>query len=251
MSMACLVCGASVEETLGALCPDCGVAPSQLTERQLREAEALEARIEGEIVKRSEAYDAATRASEEAVLDARAAVEAVEDLIDIPDEEAQRIADAVRAEHLEAFKRAQQLRRGLRVGLPIAVAVVALLAAWFLYAQARYEGVTYRAVFTSGVTDSAPTDQLERAPIDGERIYLWVSWSGLPDGGHDYRIRVTDGAGTVVWDSPWSFESQGTKTTWSHYKPKPGLDAPGLWRFEIFLGGTKILEERLPVEASP
>ncbi len=73
----------------------------------------------------------------------------------------------------------------------------------------------------------------------------------MPKGEHDYLVRVFDGAGAVVPESPYQFQVSGTATTnvWSSYQPKPAIDAPGMWTFKVSLGGEELLVKRIQVGA--
>ena len=106
-----------------------------------------------------------------------------------------------------------------------------------------------RVVFTSALDDEdEPTDRLLRASFRQEKLYLWIHWFDLDPAAHLYRYEVVDGSGRVVRVGEIDM-SPGDAITWHGHTLSPVLEAPGVWRFRIYIDGRLRIEPSLEVAA--
>lgn len=218
-------------------------------DRDATNDEVDSAEIEDEIIERGLALDAERRRERGEKWASEGAVEALEELTDLSHEEAEQIADQVRVDvQRRGERRGKLLRRGLVAGLLTAILVV-LTVSYDRHVQGLYDEVTATASFTTGLTsDNWPINDVQEYDLaSGDRIYMFIRWRNLPDRSHDYQIRITDGANHVVLDDDWEFSASGSHDTWSTLMPQAQFDAPGDWRFEIYLHGIRMLEQHLRV----
>jgi hypothetical protein len=107
-------------------------------------------------------------------------------------------------------------------------------------------------VFTSRVDDDfRPVDRLERAPLSSDGIAIFVRWFDLgTDAERHYRCEIRDGSSQLVSLSEMTLHP--TRSTWetqSRYEPNPAVDAPGTWRFRVFIDDELRVEAALEVSA--
>ena len=110
-------------------------------------------------------------------------------------------------------------------------------------------GLRTRVVFTDGLSEhNDPVNELHRIPISDAPLYVHVGWLDIPPGEHGYKLEIYDGAGELVNVQRMRFENtEASWNTFSWYRPKPGVDAPGTWRFEIFLDGARVVSSELEI----
>ena len=111
----------------------------------------------------------------------------------------------------------------------------------------------YRLIFTTGLaSDNQPKNDLKQISINDGQIVVYVDWFLLPIREHDYLCKIFDGRGTLVYVDQMKFDVHiGNYWTASSYTFKRFVDAPGAWRFEIFLDGERAIQRTLDVLPSP
>ncbi len=244
----CALCGTELTDAERAAgeCSHCAAPVGPLDTLDRQRAADLNERIQAEIVRRGlkRQHDP----GRDGALDVEAAIEVLEEAEGYSDSEARTLAAEVRAEMVEEAGRRARNRRTLPRRLAITAFVLGGAWFWYQYRSGRYDEVTCKTLFTSAVKDSAPTDELERASFDMGSLTLFIRWQGLPPSEHDYRLLVTDGKGQTAWDSDWKFSSgRGSKSTWSTHRFRPGVEAPGNWRFQVFLDGKPITAPEIEI----
>ena len=230
----------------------------------------LEKQIEDEIYRRVKEREKAYKERQFEDIEEKAAVEAIEEITELPDEEVERIAREVRSDfNTEENKHLKNRINIFRFGsAAIGAIIIVCLCIWYYnyHVEADEEGssdipkitygskneISYRVVFTTEVDENYhPVDAINKVSLDIDMIYLYITWQNLPVGNHKYRIRVVDGVGSLVWDYFWEYNNKNLiDNTWLTYKPKKAVDKPGRWQFEIYLDGIKMFEKFLQVESS-
>ncbi|MFQ5631078.1 MAG: tetratricopeptide repeat protein, partial [bacterium] len=108
---------------------------------------------------------------------------------------------------------------------------------------------TNTAIFTTGLSErDLPVDNIEQIPITRDRVYVYTYWNGLTDEEHSYLCKIYDGDGRNVSENSMKITPRrGHWRTWTWYYFNERQDAPGDWRFEIFLDGKLTIEKTLVV----
>lgn len=109
--------------------------------------------------------------------------------------------------------------------------------------------ITYRSVFTTGLQNELPIDNVEKIHIDTEKIYIFVYWYNLKaNKKYQYKCNIYDGEKNLVTTSAMIFKPSNISwNTQTWYKISSKVDKPGNWKFEIFLENKKIFEKYLKV----
>ena len=109
--------------------------------------------------------------------------------------------------------------------------------------------ITYRPIFTTGIQNELPIDNVDEISIDTERIYIFVYWYNLKAGkNYQYKCNIYDGEGFLIATSSMKFKPTDTSwNTWTWYYISSSVDKPGEWKFEIFLKNKKVFEKYLTV----
>lgn len=184
-------------------------------------------------------------------------IQALKEVTHVPPDEIDRIARNVQKEITQSYHAKITHQKFLKKVLIISALLISLVGtaflSYFLYKNHQYSKITYTAVFTNRVDEKTyePVDRLKVCSIYQKYITIYVLWKNLPEGLHDYNIKVYDGEKNMVWDSDWEFTSYGTRETWSNYRPKENVDKPGLWQFKITLDGYEIVDEQIKVTDEP
>ena len=230
----------------------------------------IEKQIEDEIYRRVKAREKAHNEQKLDDIEERAAIEAIEEITELPDREVEQIAREVRSEfNAWASKPLKKNSNIFRFALAaIGIFFIVSLIIWYFSNQVdsnkndypdipkitygTTNDISYRAVFTTEVDgDYHPVDAINKIPLNIDMVYLYITWQNLPVGYHKYRIRVFDGAGTVIWDYFWDYTNKNLNdNTWLNYKPKIAVDKPGRWQFELYIDEVKMFEKFLMVESS-
>jgi len=76
-------------------------------------------------------------------------------------------------------------------------------------------------------------------------FYIYTRWYSInPGRNYEYRIKLFDGSGNIVWDSRTSLEPDDyTCSIWSSYRPDIRTEKAGQWKAEIYLEGQKMGEK--------
>ena len=104
-----------------------------------------------------------------------------------------------------------------------------------------------KAIFTTGLKDDRPINDLKQVSINDKRVYIFVDWN-LPLRRYTYRAEIFDAAGTLIVKHPMAFTVDNTAwwtCTWLDVKKDVG--EPGKLKFEIYLDDRKMVEEYLTV----
>ena len=68
---------------------------------------------------------------------------------------------------------------------------------------------------------------------------------------YQYHIEVFDGSGQLVHVDDMGFVStSSSRNTWTSYRPKRSVDAPGEWRFQVFLDRERMIDATVRVTRS-
>jgi ankyrin repeat protein len=102
-------------------------------------------------------------------------------------------------------------------------------------------------IFTTALNpQNRPVDNVATIDVKAPRIYLFASWTLLPEP-HALFFRITDGAGHVVHERHSQFVAQERVwNTWEWFDldKKRAMVNPGEWRFELFLDGHRFVDEK-------
>jgi hypothetical protein len=111
--------------------------------------------------------------------------------------------------------------------------------------------ITYRVVFTSGMEDGVPIDNLDKISINSKKIMIFTYWYNLrPNKKYKYDLNVYDGESNLIDMTEMIFKP--TDISWNtqtSYKISSRVDKPGDWKFEVLLDNRKVFEKYLKVEA--
>ena len=92
-----------------------------------------------------------------------------------------------------------------------------------------------------------PVKDVKEISINEKRIYLITKWL-MPIEKHEMKTTVYDGAGNIVSSTKIFFKlKQASLTTNYFYDINHNVDAPGTWRFEVYLDGKKKIAKTLNV----
>lgn len=107
-----------------------------------------------------------------------------------------------------------------------------------------------RVIFTTAVDENSdPVSDLRQVSLGPEPVYVYVSWLDVEPRLYAYRLEIFDGDGQLVSVQRMNFEARAaTWNTYSWYRPKPNVDAPGTWRFDFYLDDRLVLQSQLEVE---
>ena len=107
----------------------------------------------------------------------------------------------------------------------------------------------YRLIFTTGLAgENQPKNDIKSISLSDGQIVVFVDWFLLPQREHDYLCRIFDGKGTLVYADHMKMDVHtGNYWTASSYTFKTFVDAPGVWKFEIFLDGHRAIQKNLDV----
>jgi hypothetical protein len=130
------------------------------------------------------------------------------------------------------------------------IVLVVLLFSMFLLGFSTSK-ITYRVVFTSGMEDGVPIDNLDKISINSKKVMIFTYWYDLkPNKKYKYDLNVYDGESNLIDMTEMIFKP--TDTSWNtqtSYKISSKVDKPGDWKFEILLDNRKMFEKYLKVEA--
>ena len=105
-------------------------------------------------------------------------------------------------------------------------------------------------IFTTGLTnDREPVNQIDQISLSEDHVFIYVRWQ-MPRIEHVQLTRIRDGAGRLVTERQDVFTPSETSTypsTSVVYAFDRNADAAGLWSFEIYIDGEKMLERTLRV----
>ena len=103
--------------------------------------------------------------------------------------------------------------------------------------------ITYRVVFTSGLDNSMPIDNLNSLSINAKRIILFTYWYYLkPNINYKYDIIIHDGENNLICTNEIIFKPTNIScNTRSFHQINPKVDKAGDWKFEVYLNDKKML----------
>ncbi|MGD8765752.1 MAG: tetratricopeptide repeat protein, partial [Desulfobacteraceae bacterium] len=106
----------------------------------------------------------------------------------------------------------------------------------------------YSIIFTSGLDEqNNPINSLDKISLSEDHIYILVKWK-IPKGKYNYVCKIYDAGSKKVYHGRMEFfPTQDTWITWSRHNFDPYIAEPGMWKFEIFIDGTKYVSEFFPV----
>ena len=118
------------------------------------------------------------------------------------------------------------------------------------FGAARDPALAPRVVFASAVDDEEePVDRLLRASFRQQKmLYIWIKWFDLAPAPHHYRYEVVDGSGRVVWVGDTNM-SPDDAIIYHGHTLSPVIEAPGVWRFRIYIDGRLDIEPSIEVTA--
>ena len=104
--------------------------------------------------------------------------------------------------------------------------------------------------FTTALTDEGePANQINQISITQGQVFIYVRWQ-MPRTQHVQLTRIRDGAGRMVIERQDMFtpsEASAYPSTSVVYAFDKNADAAGLWAFEVYIDGEKMLEKTLNV----
>lgn len=134
----------------------------------------------------------------------------------------------------------------------VAAAVVIMISAppISLAGDVEAAGENYRAMsyFTAELNDGIPGEKIERAHLGMERVVLFTDWQSLEDKPHLQEVRVYDPYDALVYT--WHYEftpMDGAFNVWFWWWLCETRDAPGLWRFEVYLDEKHAFDNRIMI----
>ncbi len=220
-----------------------------------------EQKIQEEIIKRVLDKYELLQEEKEKIQDTDATIEALEEITKIPKKELNRIVKEVRSSYLKEKNEEKQKRKKI---LLIIIIISSLFAIIFTirsvitsYQEKKAEmiqKIDYRVVFTSGIKNARPIDSFNEVLITKKRVYFFVRLLNLEPGKeYYYACKTYDCSGTLLLETtPDPFTpTSNTFHHWCWYSFDPITDAPGIWRFEAFIDGVKLVEEKLKVLPRP
>ncbi len=241
--------------------------------KKIKNDEQLEEEIQNEIVNRVLKEDEILNKKKQANLNTKATINALEEITDVPHHKIEKTAKQVREEYNPENRIKKRIKSNKLYYFFIALSIMISFIISIKIPQKNssrksnnihnevykspienkkkspYNKIIYKAIFTKEIKrNQSFMESINKISINVKKIYLYIKWERLPIKTHDYLIKITDGAGSLAWQSPWKFTNKDTKHyTWSEYGPKKGIDIPGKWKFEVFLGSQKIIEKNLLV----
>ena len=107
----------------------------------------------------------------------------------------------------------------------------------------EYEVKTF---FTSALEDTLPVDRIDIVH-PGEQVVMYTTYARLADAEHLHVGKLFDAHGKLVHTLEHSFKPCGGKQrAWQWFRP--GWAQPtGMWRFEAWLDGEKVLSNEIYV----
>jgi hypothetical protein len=107
----------------------------------------------------------------------------------------------------------------------------------------------HKIILTSGIDEKGyPEDVREEFKITDEKIYIFMRWVDLKEKTNEYEVKMYDGKGLLIATRKSEFTAEsGSHNTWMWYTINKVMDAPGDWKYILFLNGYKIKEQKFKV----
>jgi len=101
----------------------------------------------------------------------------------------------------------------------------------------------YRVIVTTDLDASQrPISDLAMVAISSKKVLIYVQWS-IPAGKHDYRCIIFDAHDKEVFEDSRVINPTGNFcNTWTWHVFNSNIDAPGQWRFEVYIDGNAYLQ---------
>jgi len=109
---------------------------------------------------------------------------------------------------------------------------------------------SFRVILTSGLTEAdEPLDRRDHFSLSDEAIYVYITWFDVNQDVYPYRLELHDGSGELVSVHKMDFRpTTDSWNSWSWYKIKEYVDAPGKWRLTVFLFDEIVHEQPVLVD---
>ncbi len=112
---------------------------------------------------------------------------------------------------------------------------------------ARIKPVHWEIFTTELDQEFLPTNTVEEISLNQNRVYFYVRLS-LPSNQYNGSCKIFDSSGTLVYEGISPLIADNNKLdTWCVYDFNPEVDKTGIWKFEFYLDGQKVVTKKLTV----
>lgn len=107
----------------------------------------------------------------------------------------------------------------------------------------------YKITITSGIdSDGNPIDKLDRLPLTNEFYYICIDWTNVPKSNFINTCMIYDGEGQKIYQNKIDISNiDGNYSTTTSFKINSYIDEPGLWKIEVYIDKTIVIEKYVEV----